>query len=323
MNDAIYNSNGGPFTIIKELDSNSLAHDKKVLIQFINTKYTKEVYLSNALNGRIKDDSLHYLDLNKIWMSNNYGPFKITQILDKPPYTRQKVIIEFINTKFQKEVLLSNAYKGNVKDDSILALNSVSHFTSNQLDILIEHKLRETIHCVITRCTNPHHKEYNNYGAIGVKVCDRWMDSSNFIHDAKFLPQYEKFYKNPYMYELDKDYLQFNIAKSNRIYSPETCMWLYVRDNINLKIIENSQNANLSSQYYGVCKIKDKWYMSITCNTYKIDMYFNNEIAAANAYNYWFEKLHLYELVKLYNDAPSMPVEVWTQYIISKRPLFK
>lgn len=40
-----------------------------------------------------------------------------------------------------------------------------------------------------SRCTNPHDKSYPWYGAIGVAVCDRWMDFENFLADMGPRPE--------------------------------------------------------------------------------------------------------------------------------------
>ena len=263
------------------------------------------------------------IDFNKIYMSNNYGPFKIIKITDKDKTHHQKVIIEFINTGYIKEVLMSNIHKGNVKDDTILPYNNIDHFNQYQREQFVNLKIKEIWYDMIARCTKPHHKEFYAYGELGIAISDTWMNFDIFNYDIRQLFQFDKFYNNPYNYQLDKDYLQLAIPKYQRIYSKDTCIFLSNRDNTNLRIIENKLLNINSSKYYGVALIKDKYYMGIHCNNYKISIYFNNEIAAANAWNYWFEKFHLYEIVKVINDVPYMPVEEWIKYIISKREMCK
>lgn len=44
-----------------------------------------------------------------------------------------------------------------------------------------EYAIRSSL---ISRCTNPKHKHYKNYGGRGIKVCQRWLDSfENFLDD--------------------------------------------------------------------------------------------------------------------------------------------
>ena len=254
---------------------------------------------------------------DQIFMSNNYGPFRVLYKNGKDKSGHTVVRIQFINSGYQKDVLMSNVRAGNVKDDTINPIRNISEFSEDNKQRLILRKLREIWHSMISRCTNESYVEYKNYGQIGIKIDPSWMIWENFYNDCITLFQYDKFYNNPFNYQLDKDYLQINIPKYNRIYSKNTCIFLSNRDNTNLRAIENK--INKTSKYFGVCKIRSLYYMNITCNRYDINMYFSDEIAAANAYNYWFEKLHLYDLVPLHNDVPYMPPDVWTKYITSRR----
>ena len=44
--------------------------------------------------------------------------------------------------------------------------------------------------CMIQRCTNPHTKDYKDYGARGIRVCERWLDSfENFLADMGERPE--------------------------------------------------------------------------------------------------------------------------------------
>lgn len=38
---------------------------------------------------------------------------------------------------------------------------------------------------MIERCTNENSKDYKNYGARGIRVCERWLDFKNFYEDNK------------------------------------------------------------------------------------------------------------------------------------------
>ena len=33
------------------------------------------------------------------------------------------------------------------------------------------------------RCLNPNHRSFKDYGALGVRVCERWMTFENFLAD--------------------------------------------------------------------------------------------------------------------------------------------
>ncbi len=40
-----------------------------------------------------------------------------------------------------------------------------------------------------TRCQNPNHPQFKNWGGRGIKICDRWMDFVNFLADMGEKPE--------------------------------------------------------------------------------------------------------------------------------------
>ena len=46
------------------------------------------------------------------------------------------------------------------------------------------HPLYNTYSCMRTRCYNPKHDKYKDYGGRGIAICDRWLESfQNFLED--------------------------------------------------------------------------------------------------------------------------------------------
>lgn len=60
------------------------------------------------------------------------------------------------------------------------------------------------------RCNNPNHTSYKNYGAKGIKVCERWNQYENFLKDMGRKPGPE--------YTLDR-------IDGTKGYSKDNCRW--------------------------------------------------------------------------------------------------
>ena len=70
---------------------------------------------------------------------------------------------------------------------------------------------------MISRCTNPNHKSYSDYGGRGISVCDRWVNSvDNFISDMGFRPS---------------DKHQIDREDNDKGYSLENCRWVTATEN--------------------------------------------------------------------------------------------
>lgn len=252
-----------------------------------------------------------------VLQSNTSGPFIIIKNLGCID-SRNRCLIKFINTESICNVMTHNAISHRVKDP---ALNGISlDFDPNRIDdyeLYINNLLKTIYKHMMDRCYNINSNKYLSYGALGVSVCPEWKNNiNNFICDARYIDGFNKFYNRPFLYELDKDYKQLNTPKHLKIYSKETCIFLYYQDNINLKCIENKKEG-----YFGVEKTASgNYHARIEYNHNRIDIgTFNNAIAAANAYNLYQLKIGNYELVPLLNDVQFMPPNEFIKYNVNPK----
>lgn len=68
---------------------------------------------------------------------------------------------------------------------------------------------------MVSRCTNPHHPAWEDYGGRGITVCPEWMDFDKFYADMA---------PRPNRHELDR--------KDNELgYTKDNCHWVKVKQN--------------------------------------------------------------------------------------------
>ncbi|MBR6289477.1 MAG: hypothetical protein IKR19_09080 [Acholeplasmatales bacterium] len=303
----IYESNScGPFKIIENLgrDSN---HRLFVKVKFINTGTERIVRYDRVQSGEIYDE-LFGIEFNRVFYSLNYGPYYIVDYAGKRPIagrTKRFVSIRFLNTGFEYDVEIDSARFGNVKDYSLdpqeCGIKKEDFDNDIEYNEIIKKILKSRWTNIMARCYNPKDTTYYNYGALGVTVCEYWHTFNNFLESVVNIPYYTKFYHNPYKYHLDKDYLQQNIPVSQRVYSPQTCMFLSIIDNSNLAIFMNHP----ANKYFGIEQTE--------CGNYTVELTINGKLrnlgtytnltAAVNIYNKCYLKYSEFELIPLLNNG--------------------
>lgn len=179
---------------------------------------------------------------------------------------------------------------------------------------------------MIHRCYNINDNDYSHYGAVGIKVDPSWFCFNTYYNDVQKLPNHDLKLKYPSMYQLDKDHLQLNIPKSQRIYSKETCIWLSKHDNTLIATYERditNGRYNIPNRYSGVV-YRDSGYVA-RFNNQSYGKY-SNPIAAANAYNFIFAERNRYN--PFFNidyipnrDIQPMSLDEIAKYSINLKPM--
>lgn len=97
--------------------------------------------------------------------------------------------------------------------------------------------------CMLTRCFNKADPNYSKYGAVGISVCDRWVESfDNFLTDMGLRPQ---------GCSLDR----FPLKDGN--YGPENCRWATLNQQsqnrkttrLNLQIVSEIRASSIPTMH--------------------------------------------------------------------------
>lgn len=257
----------------------------------------------------------------KIYDSNFCGKFIILgEVLfinkTRKPYgsIRERYFeIQFLNTGYKMCASYVAIRHGRVKDKFLPSVAGVG-FIGSEINVTDPDNFPfyRAWNDMMNRCYNIADKDYPQYGGIGIRVDSRWFNFTVFREDIKYIPGYENKLMYPKQYELDKDYLQYNIPKSQRIYSPSTCIWIL---NSNNKVIMGKQQKVSSVGYYGVI-YKDNAYCTRIDNI--IYGRFTTPEAAANLYNYIYPKLKP-DSIMILNNVPQIPYNELKNYTINKQ----
>ena len=165
---------------------------------------------------------------------------------------------------------------------------------------------------MMNRCYNINDKDYKHYGALGISVAVEWHSFFNFYCDVINLPGYEYKLQYPDIYNLDKDYLQLNLPKSQRVYSKYTCIWISKYDNTLIMSVEQ----DTISGYHGIVYRDNAYHVRIKNMQFGR---FNCPEAAANLYNYLYPLfMEKYNQIFIPNNVPYIPIEELPKYTIKE-----
>ena len=276
--DTIYHSKfDGDYKIIKEIERDKFNH-RQVIIKWINTGNEQPIEYQKAKKQIARDIKKREIDYNKIYQSNNFGPFKILRKLDEKLKSNHVLVeILFIETGTIKKIRLADALVGNIRDE----YRKTIHGVACKGNASSYHPAYNMWLSMINRCYNPNDQRYNIYGALGITVCSKWLCFEYFLEDLPLIDGYELWLNNRGKYQLDKDYKQMNLPKNKRVYSLETCCFLSNSENSRLASYEH-----INKNYIGVGKVGERYRATILLygEYTNLGIYDTPELAAA-AYN--------------------------------------
>jgi len=141
----------------------------------------------------------------------------------------------------EKEILNSNVNSGKTKSCGCYHKSlrpTLTHGLSN-------HPLFRVWNSMIERCYKPYNKQYKNYGAKGVKVCDEWLNDFLSFYNWCIATGWQK------GLQVDKDIIAKRLGVKPDLYSPQRCSLVSSRSNCNSKINNTYVTYNGESKTYG------------------------------------------------------------------------
>ena len=215
---------------------------------------------------------------------NNAGAdFKVIAYGEKVYDKRKLYTVKFDKSGYIGYFTKKNILSGSIRDPYFPHIYGIGYLGNISVKATYTSGEREfeKWKAMISRCYNINDSRYHNYGAKGITVCERWHSFENFFNDLPYLPGFNDYIKNPSLYQLDKDTLQVDVCDNNKIYSPDTCIFLSIR----LNTLEKHYRANLNSSGYKGVFIAQSGYYYVRVEKDYFGTY-TDPIIAANVYNH-------------------------------------
>lgn len=201
----------------------------------------KQESAQTVAGSRSADKRKRKITVGSVWSSRLYGNFEVIE------YNWYKnVIIEFLDTGFKTKTEGGKIRAGNIKDKLSRSVCGVGFVGVGDFLAFVKRRPTKAYskwHAMINRCySDKYQKLKPTYK--GCTVCDEWHNFQNF---AKWF--YENYPDDGEEYHLDKDLKLIG----NKVYSPETCM--FVSQRVNMFTV--SAGASRGKYMIGVCL--DSW----------------------------------------------------------------
>ena len=177
--------------------------------------------------------------LGKVF-SNSLGlEYRVTSVNHSTPKKKYYNII-FLESGYQTQTTSSEINAKKVKDKlapTVFGVGCMGYVQRANSNFKREYSVW---HDMLSRCYNPNYYQKQYDREAGVTVCERWLRFEFFLEDIVMLPGWDKALFDAKLIYLDKD----RLSGHQKIYSPETCIWLSAKEN---------HPANNNEYIYGRC----------------------------------------------------------------------
>ena len=224
-------------------------------------------------------------DIGYKFISNEGYEYEVIEVLKKSKRrirTTKEPYHEFVSGFFQMDKNQArNPFHKNVWNRGFLGIGKY-----NSVNSKINGKdLYDTWNKMFDRCYRGSDLTYKN-----VDVCEEWYSFQNFM---KFVDETFPKHITTEQFILEKDIMQQGVE--NKIYSPETCLWIPKRIN---SYIQNKRSGT-KNEFKGINKDGNQWVASST-------LFENGGVKYAIGYFYSIEEaISAYKEFKLIQDEKA------------------
>ena len=181
------------------------------------------------------------IKIGDIFSSNTCGK---CIVLHRDGVSKRRYFVKFLDTGNVASFEASHIMSGSIRDTLARSVCGIGRI-GQSVPTTGEYRRYYSIwRSMIRRCFDPNHKSYNAYK--DVRICERWLTFSNFVTDCTKLPGYDRDKVAIGELVLDKDNKQRFC--SNKIYSPDTCMWVSVSANSRIQDGQQKRFVAVSPQ---------------------------------------------------------------------------
>lgn len=166
----------------------------------------------------------------------------------------------------EKIIIGQSLKSGATTSCGCLQKNAVKEFCKKSFTThgMAKTRLNNVYHNMKARCNNKYRKEYKNYGARGISVCEAWNNNFKIFYDWAMA--------NGYKEDARRGECTLDRIDVNGDYEPNNCRWITNKKNCNNKrnncyIVYNNEKHTMS-EWAEIKKIKIST-LSMRINKYK------------------------------------------------------
>jgi hypothetical protein len=126
---------------------------------------------------------------------------------------------------------------------------------SNYKHGLSKHPLYFVLSRMMERCYDNRHKNYNNYGGRGIKVCKEWRIKENYRGLKNFIAWNDSLPKRKRWVEG----LEIDRKNNDKGYYTWNCQWLTKKDNLEKRVKKYSKFIEYDGKTYGMVEFWEKF----------------------------------------------------------------